>query len=179
MTKAGIYKIKNKINGKIYIGSSLNLKSRIRQHKTDLKCKRHSNSYLQNSVNKYGLENFKFEVLEIIFLSNREELNCILKTEEAFYIELYKSDNTNFGYNIMSAKEGRLVCAESTKKKLSEYIRTPETRQKISEAGKGRAAWNKGKIGIYSEERLTRIKEARAKQVMPKWTAERYKKNEK
>ena len=47
----GIYKIV--INNKTYVGSSFNIKTRIRQHKSDLKCERHANPYLQHAYTKY------------------------------------------------------------------------------------------------------------------------------
>ena len=49
----GIYKII--INDKCYIGSSFNIRLRINQHKSDLKCNRHCNAYLQNAYNKYNV----------------------------------------------------------------------------------------------------------------------------
>lgn len=56
----GIYKII--INNKLYIGSSLDIKNRIKQHKSDLKNNRHANPKLQNAYNKY--HEFKYEILE-------------------------------------------------------------------------------------------------------------------
>ena len=41
-----------------------NFKNRFYQHKNNLLKNKHCNSYLQNAVNKYGIENFKFEILE-------------------------------------------------------------------------------------------------------------------
>lgn len=63
----GIYKIENRINGKIYIGKSKNIKKRFIQHKyyltKGLNPKTY-NRYLKNSVEKHGIENFCFSVLE-------------------------------------------------------------------------------------------------------------------
>ena len=58
----GIYKITNNINNKFYIGSSKNITKRFKEHKWRLKNNKHPNNKLQNSWNKYGEENFKFEV---------------------------------------------------------------------------------------------------------------------
>lgn len=60
----GIYSIKNKVNGKIYIGQSTDIIDRLRHHLSELRHNRHSNSYLQRSFNKYGEENFEFDVVE-------------------------------------------------------------------------------------------------------------------
>ncbi len=64
MGEKGIYGIFNFLNGKLYIGSTNNLKSRLRQHKKGLKKQKHKNKYLQNSWNKYGESAFEFHVIE-------------------------------------------------------------------------------------------------------------------
>lgn len=60
---SGIYKITNLINNKIYIGSTVNLKNREYVHFYELKNNKHINPHLQHSFNKYGIDNFKFEIL--------------------------------------------------------------------------------------------------------------------
>lgn len=60
----GIYEIRNKYNGKRYIGQSLDVIDRLRHHKSELRHNRHNNSYLQRSWHKYGEDNFEFAVLE-------------------------------------------------------------------------------------------------------------------
>ena len=62
--KSGIYKILNIINNKIYIGSAVNIDRRWSEHKSLLTNNKHHSKYLQNSFNKYGTENFLFEVVE-------------------------------------------------------------------------------------------------------------------
>ena len=61
----GIYKIENKYDNKIYIGSSVNVDNRKYKHFWMLRKNIHDNNYLQNSYNKFGEENFTFEVLEL------------------------------------------------------------------------------------------------------------------
>lgn len=78
----GIYKITNKTNGKFYIGSSKNISKRFREHKLDLKKNKHKNKKLQNAFNKYGEENFIFEILEECNLEN------LLVLENKYYQEL-------------------------------------------------------------------------------------------
>ena len=62
----GIYQIKNLVNGKIYIGSSVDLKRRRKHHFVDLRRNVHHCKYLQRAWNKYGETKFKFEILEIV-----------------------------------------------------------------------------------------------------------------
>ena len=60
----GVYKITNRVNGKIYVGSSKNIYERWNQHKDKLRNNCHDNAHLQNAWIKYGENNFKFEIIE-------------------------------------------------------------------------------------------------------------------
>ena len=115
----GIYKIKNNIDDKVYIGQSINIKSRLAEHKSALRHNRHSNTYLQHAFNKYGEENFDFS---IICECTRDELD---ELEKHYILNVYKSIDRNKGYN----REGG--------GNLRKYV-TKETRDKISIAGKNR-----------------------------------------
>ena len=96
----GIYKIQNIIDGKIYIGSSINLSKRLQNHKIMLSGGYHDNRYLQNSVTKYGIDSFIFEIIE---LCGEDEL---VKRENHF-IDFYKSNETLFGYNLAKVCDTR------------------------------------------------------------------------
>ena len=63
MILTGIYKILNKINNKVYIGSATDIRKRWRDHKWYLNHNIHHNSHLQSSWNKYGVEAFEFTIL--------------------------------------------------------------------------------------------------------------------
>jgi len=90
--KIGVYKITNTLNGKFYIGSTNNIDRRWKEHTNDLSKNKHVNYHLQNSWNKYGEDNFKFEIVE--------------ECKENIRIQLEQSylDNLNpfkeIGYNI-------------------------------------------------------------------------------
>lgn len=89
-----IYKIRNIVNNKIYVGSSENYKNRIWKHKSDLKAGIHCNSHLQNAWNKYGKENFEFSILEILNIND----NIIEK--EQYWIDTLNVKNKQVGYNL-------------------------------------------------------------------------------
>ena len=94
MSNIGIYKIENLVNGKLYIGQSVNLRKRRTRHFTELRNNKHTNPHLQRAFNKYGEKNFNFE---IILYCNTEDLNYY----ENFFINLYKTQSS--GYNICYA----------------------------------------------------------------------------
>lgn len=60
----GIYKYKNKINGRIYIGQSTDIEHRYKQHLYDAKNRTEKSTGIDIAINKYGIENFCFEILE-------------------------------------------------------------------------------------------------------------------
>lgn len=109
----GIYIIKNIVDNKVYIGRSKDIDSRISSHKCNLRRNKHINKHLQNAWNKYGEDNFKFEVVEIC--NNIEETY----SKEIFYIEKYESSNRDKGYNLSLGGEGSGEWSEESKKKLS------------------------------------------------------------
>lgn len=87
-----IYKITNKINQKIYIGQSSNPKYRFSQH-----CRIHDKytSLINQAINKYGKENFTFEIIGWF-----EDYN----KKEQYYISYYGSLSPN-GYNLTTGGE--------------------------------------------------------------------------
>lgn len=83
---SGIYLITSKVNGKKYVGQSVNIGKRWQKHLSDLKANRHKNKHLQNHFNKYLTEDLTFEVLEgVIDLS-------LLTEREQHYMDLLKPE---------------------------------------------------------------------------------------
>lgn len=63
--RAGIYRIVNTITGYVYIGSSINLEQRLKQHRTDIASGRHQNSGIRADIATYGADVFSLEVVEV------------------------------------------------------------------------------------------------------------------
>lgn len=152
MNRSGIYKITNVINNKCYIGSAILLRKRFNLHKSQLNRNVHFNCHLQAAWNKYGEENFKFEVLQ--FCENVD----LIKNEQN-QIDWYKPE-----YNILKiagSPLGRKHSKETINKmKLSQLGEkhhafgkpaknkgvkvSLETREKLRKSHIGKPAWNKG-----------------------------------
>jgi group I intron endonuclease len=111
----GVYKIVNLVNGKIYIGKSLRLKYRWKQHLWKLKNKTHANKHLQSAFDKYTNVNFWFEILEYCSKENVCE-------REMFYINKHQSYNPKFGYNKTKGGEG-LKATDEIKQKISNSLK--------------------------------------------------------
>lgn len=99
MDICGIYAIENLVNHKIYIGQSVHIYQRWREHKCYLRNNNHRNLHLQKSWLLYGESNFEFRIIEKCLES---ELNL----KECYYISYYGSDLPENGYNICNGGEG-------------------------------------------------------------------------
>ena len=88
----GIYKVTNKINGKVYIGQSVDIGRRWREHMTVK-----DDIYFHKAIQKYGVENFKWEVIEKCKKKDLDE-------REIYWIEYY--DSFNKGYNCTKGGDG-------------------------------------------------------------------------
>jgi len=102
---SGIYKITNLVSNKIYIGSSKNIKQRINSHKRELKNNKHVNKRLQNSYNKHGESNFKYDIVELV------EESKLLEREQ-YYIDVNNSYDRDLGYNINHCARGGFAKGE-------------------------------------------------------------------
>lgn len=109
--KSGIYKIVNLVNGKLYVGSTVNLYNRKSQHFSSLMTNCHKNPYLQNAFNKYGINTFKFEVLEYV-----EDVDKLIEREQ-YYLDIY-FDNKNKCYNVLPTAGSPLGVKHSDETKL-------------------------------------------------------------
>lgn len=115
----GIYLIKNIINNKIYIGSTINFNTRQYLHFRDLEKNQHCNKYLQRAYKKYGKESFLFEVIEEI----KDQL--LLITREQYWMDFTKSYISTYGYNNCKIAGSVLGYRHTnkTRKKLKQWNR--------------------------------------------------------
>lgn len=103
---SGIYCIENIINGKKYIGLSIDIYGRWIDHKNKLLNNNHRNPKLQNSFNKHGIENFKFYILEKCSTE-------IISDREIYYINKFDTFKSENGYNLTSGGEVSFKMDES------------------------------------------------------------------
>jgi len=96
----GVYQIRNKVNGKIFIGSSKDLKGILNRIKFQLKNKLHVNTNMQNDFNEMGEANFSFEILD--YLEPKEDMEGNYTKElqilEKMWLEKLRPFNEK-GYN--------------------------------------------------------------------------------
>ena len=154
-----IYKIENKIDGKIYIGQTQRtLEERMKEHRRNSR-----KSYVDRAIKKYGIENFSVEIVEEC--ETFEKLN----EREIFWIEKLNCKFPN-GYNLSDGGQGS-----------TGYITTPELSAKLSQLRKGRkisieqrkkiSASLKGKI--FSDETKKKISAAKIGHTVSKETREK------
>jgi group I intron endonuclease len=105
-----IYKITNKINGKVYIGQTArSLERRWKEHC----CPKDGSPLLRSAIQKYGKENFTVEQIDCA--ADRPEANA----KECYWIAFYESADKEKGYNLSLGGEiGHFN--EETLKKMSD-----------------------------------------------------------
>jgi group I intron endonuclease len=111
---SGIYKISNSITGDAYIGSSKDIYKRWSSHKNGLYKNKHINIILQRAWNKYGSENFNFEIIE------KCEPNFLLEKEQ-FYLNdkpIYNIGKNSSGGDNLSNNPNRDEIISKIKKSI-------------------------------------------------------------
>ena len=110
---SGIYIITNLINNKKYVGQSVDVKRRIVHHRHKLNAGKHYNEHLQRAWNKYGKDNFSFDILEYCNIDELDEL-------ERKYISELNTMDEDFGYNGESGGHEGKKMSDEAKRKISE-----------------------------------------------------------
>lgn len=119
----GIYQIKNTKNNKVYIGSSIDIDRRWKEHTKDLENNKHHSIKLQRSYNLTKDKSiFKFSIVEEV-----EDINK-LRDREQYYINLYNSYHV--GYNCCS-KADNPYYSLTNNKKINKKIELNEEYEKF------------------------------------------------
>jgi len=153
--KSGIYTITNLVNNKIYVGYAKNMTRRKDWHYCSLRSDSHANIHLQSAYNKYGEENFVFEILEECEI-------YLMPSLEHYWCNMLNVHNREIGYNIKPTHP------DNKPKNISEETRQ---KQRLSQLGKirDRSAVEKTRIKLLGK--------SRPKEVMEKIVATRIKNN--
>jgi group I intron endonuclease len=155
-----IYKIKNKINGKIYIGQTVqDLNKRVGSHLKESRLNKTDRPFL-NAIKKYGIENFEWEIIDEA--KTLDELD----EKEIYWIDNYNSLVPN-GYNVLGGGQKKRIVSEELSKRVSQGLKNSEKWQKtlnsIEYQEKIRTkfiGYNKGKK--FTEEHKDKIRQKNA-----------------
>lgn len=128
----GVYKIVNTENGKMYIGSSVDVERRFSRHRKDLDKGQHHCEYLQRAWNKHGRDSFSFEVIEECKTEEDARL-AEQKYIDSMYDTLYNTSKVSSGGDLISYHPRRAEIVEKMSKSLQEKYKnmTPEERKLI------------------------------------------------
>lgn len=107
IANCGVYKITNNVNGKVYIGQSVNIKERVRKH-----LRGSTNGILSKAISKYGEDSFESSIL---VFCKPDDLNYY----ERAFIVMYDSFGVN-GYNLTSGGHDQHTRSDETSRKISE-----------------------------------------------------------
>ena len=124
-----VYLIKNKVNGKLYVGmTSKVLEERWKQHVRMSKSTSSTKMMILQAIKKYGVDSFEKSVLEEC--CDKETMS----EREKFWIKELKTRDPHVGYNATDGGEGTpgRIVTEATRQKLRDRVFSAETRQRMS-----------------------------------------------
>lgn len=158
---SGVYLIVNSVNGKVYVGSSVDIAARWRGHKRALVKGDSPCVKLQRAWDKHGERSFSFQILEHV----APQKDLLIEAEQR-WIDLYQSFDTGYNtlrkaYSHLGAKrstESREKLSNSLKKRLADS----DVRQRMSDAAKKRGvsdAFLNAPRGKISPEKLEKLRQ--------------------
>ena len=128
-TKPGVYLITNTVNSKCYIGQAINIRNRLKSHISNYINKRYDNP-LYRAFNKYGLDKFTYQLLDVLEENDYKEARKQLDILEIKYIETYNSYNK--GYNQTKGGDGGILGYKFTEKQIEKQ--KENTTKRINES---------------------------------------------
>lgn len=176
---SAIYAIVHRSTGRVYVGSTASIKTRVSYHRSKLRNTKHDNSYLQNSWNKYGEDAFSFVILELCEVSH-------LLDRESYWMDQTGCCDKSVGFNLDTIAVRKMHC-EETKAKIGAAhkgkIVSAETRQKLSVLRIGvstgrrtpeqRINYSRARVGKkHSPETIAKLcAQRRGRKLTPEWRA--------
>ena len=140
-----IYKLVSNIDGRIYVGQSIDFQQRIYRYKKSQKYP-NKNSKIELAISRYKFENFHYYIIDI------SETLEMLDYKERFWIRVYSSDVPGIGFNIESGGNGRGKVSQETKDKISKALKgrfvSQETKDRISQSKTGSKASEATKVNM-------------------------------
>lgn len=142
---SGIYEVVNSTNGRRYVGSSVDIRRRLNQHRAALRRGDHHNSYLQSAWNKHGESAFEFRVVSVC------DADVLIEREQEAFREMKPEYNLSptagniLGFRLTEAQKrkrrGRKQSPEWVEKRAEQHRgakRSEKTRSLISDAKIGK-----------------------------------------
>lgn len=128
-TKPVIYKIRNKKNGKMYFGQTVNFQRRMNEYK-NRKNTKSSKYHMMDVLNTEGIENFEFSIVEYC---EKDQLD----DREAYYIKKHNTTNPLFGYNSQKGEKDKRMFKRTRERMRESHLGLKEkasTKKKKSNA---------------------------------------------
>lgn len=149
---SGVYRITNTANGKFYIGSSIRLKTRIRQHTLQLQRVEHINGHMQASWLKHGADKFRVDIL------------LYAAPQDLIFFEQRAIDSLSPEFNLCRIAGSTLGTrrTDESRRKMSEKAAARATTEAFAEFQRKSAKSRTGvPRGPFSDEHLANMSKAR------------------
>lgn len=140
----GIYLIENKTTKQKYIGQSIDIERRWREHSVWTR----NTSYIDKSIAKYGIDNFSIDIIEVI-----KDANDLDKREQ-YWINYYNTYKDKNHYNLTPGGDFNPMKVQDNIEKMKQSLTgrklKQETKEKMSKSRKGCKNPMYGKKGVKS-----------------------------
>lgn len=143
-----IYKYQNIVNGKVYIGQTVNLQSRMSSHRNKAKFLKNK---FYNAVRKYGWASFSYEVIAEIYANSDQELTTILDQLEVYYVARYDSYYNGYNSTLGGHSKRGYKMSQEFIEKCKNRTYSKQTREKMSISASNR---------VISEQTRQKLREA-------------------
>lgn len=146
--QSGVYQIRNLINGKVYIGSAVDVARRWNRHRSDLRKGIHHSRHLQRAWDKHGEATFAFELLEAV--ASEEQLVEV----EQRHLDARRPHDPEIGYNISPTAGSALGVRHAPETNAANSARnrgrklSPEHIAKVAAARRGKKLSDKARANM-------------------------------